>query len=270
MRKSNKKSANKVDAAPAVVATQNSVKKGKREAEEVLVKQIIAKKQKRDEGVEQALEEKKVKPKIQVKKTKEEESSSSDDSSSEEETQKPKAASPTKIHATAVNKPATSSSDSSSDEDEAVVANNPVSKLQNEPLKNDSDESDSEEESSDDDDDPKIMKTKIAAGKKESSSNNESSDGSDDEHKKTPLKDADVEMKDASPGTNGKTALELHNEYFNNRTVKISLAQEKGSSGASRKENPYSQGQGGKSQFKTLFIRGLDKRAGEDQTYLSE
>lgn len=58
---------------------------GKREAEEALEKQVDAKKQKRDAGVEQAVKKQKIEGKTQTKKPKKKESSSSDDSSSESE-----------------------------------------------------------------------------------------------------------------------------------------------------------------------------------------
>lgn len=56
---------------------------GKRAAEEVVEKQVVAKKLKRDEGVEQAVQKQKIEAKTQKKV---ETSSSEDDSSSEEET----------------------------------------------------------------------------------------------------------------------------------------------------------------------------------------
>ncbi|XP_040986963.1 nucleolin 2-like [Juglans microcarpa x Juglans regia] len=81
MGKSNKKSIPKVDAAPAIVPPSKSAKKGKREAVNELEKQLSAKRQKRNEAVEQTVQKQKSEVKTQKKK-KQEETSSSDDSSS--------------------------------------------------------------------------------------------------------------------------------------------------------------------------------------------
>ncbi|KAJ6907872.1 nucleolin 2-like [Populus alba x Populus x berolinensis] len=110
MGKSSKKSATKVEAAPAV-SPAKAGKKGnnKREAEEALQKIVSAKKQKKNDGVAQATQKAKVETKTLKKKK--HESSDSDDSSSEEEEVKvlpKKAVKPTKP-------PAKESSDSESD-----------------------------------------------------------------------------------------------------------------------------------------------------------
>lgn len=63
----------------------DGVHEGKRAAEEIVEKQAVAKKQKKDEGIEQAVQKQKIEAKTQKKK-KVETSSSEEDSSSEEET----------------------------------------------------------------------------------------------------------------------------------------------------------------------------------------
>ncbi|XP_061950197.1 nucleolin 2-like [Populus nigra] len=110
MGKSSKKSATKVEAAPAVIpAKAGKQGKNKREAEEALEKIVSAKKQKKNDGVAQAVQKAKVETKTLKKKK--HESSDSDDSSSEDEEVKvlpKKAVKPTKP-------PAKESSDSESD-----------------------------------------------------------------------------------------------------------------------------------------------------------
>lgn len=63
-------------------AAVHSLLKGKREAEEALEKHVSAKKQKLNEGIEQAVKKQKVEAKTPVKKKKKEETSGSDDTSS--------------------------------------------------------------------------------------------------------------------------------------------------------------------------------------------
>ncbi|GFZ15715.1 nucleolin like 1 [Actinidia rufa] len=217
MGKSTKKSA-KVDAAPAVVPLPptKSAKKGKREAEVVIEKESV-KKQKRDVGIEQALEKKKSDVKTQKKISKKEETSSSEDSSSSESEQEPKVKVASKKGGIPAKPPVkeSSSEDSSSDDEPPVKAVVPPKKQPMAASKNgtvtasakkgklssSSDSSDSSEDSdSEDDENPKskvaVPSTKLPvasskngaleAPKKqvESSDDSESDDSSSDDDKK--------------------------------------------------------------------------------------
>ncbi|PSR90991.1 Nucleolin like [Actinidia chinensis var. chinensis] len=217
MGKSTKKSA-KVDAAPAVVPLPptKSAKKGKREAEVVIEKESV-KKQKRDVGIEQALEKKKSDVKTQKKITKKEETSSSEDSSSSESEQEQKVKVASKKGGIPAKPPVkeSSSEDSSSDDEPPVKAVVPPKKQPMAASKNgtvtasakkgklssSSDSSDSSEDSdSEDDENPKskvaVPSTKLPvasskngaleAPKKqvESSDDSESDDSSSDDDKK--------------------------------------------------------------------------------------
>ncbi|XP_050372047.1 nucleolin 1-like isoform X3 [Argentina anserina] len=186
MGKSSKKSATKVEAAPAaVVPVSKSGKKGKREAENEIGKAVSAKKQKRDEAVAQAIQKTKVEAKT-PKKKKEETSSSEDESATSSEDEKPapkaKTVAPPKKQAIASKKEDSSSSESSdSDEDEKQAAktakNGTVAKKT---------ESSDSSDSSDEEEVPKSKATKLPqvaaknGKKKEESSSSDSSDDEDD------------------------------------------------------------------------------------------
>ncbi|KAM7265355.1 hypothetical protein ACFE04_003038 [Oxalis oulophora] len=229
MGKSSKKSATKVEAAPAVVTPVKSGKKGKREAEEAL-EIINEKKQKIDASTKKALEKSKKDTKVSKKK----EESSSDDSSSESEEEEkvvPKKQAPVKK---VESSDSDSEEDSSSDDEPAkkpvaAAKNGAVAakKVESSDESDESSDSDSEDEKtakpaakngkveakkvessessdSDSDSDDKTAaakKTTSVVAKKESeSSDEESSDEESEEEKpaKTPKKkDADVEMVDA-------------------------------------------------------------------------
>ncbi|KAK4790339.1 hypothetical protein SAY86_017643 [Trapa natans] len=243
MGKSSKKSAPKVDAAPAVVPELKSVKKGKRELEDVPEKKLAVKKQKKVVDVEQTVEKQKVEVKTHIKLNKKKQNSSSDDSS-EEETKKPVTKTSddmTKPAAKIVKKSLSNGSsddesDSSSD-DEAPSPMKAVMKRSNESLQNNSEETDSEDGSDDSDSEPQNKKAKLVVNgqtSKKESSDEDSEESSDDEPKqaalkdlkksdeseeesssedeseeketiKTPIKDSDVEMLDSSLASNGKT-----------------------------------------------------------------
>ncbi|XP_024197202.1 nucleolin 1 isoform X3 [Rosa chinensis] len=199
MGKSSKKSATKVEAAPAAaVPVSKSGKKGKREAENEIEKAVSAKKQKRDEGVVQAIQKKKAEAKLPQKKKKEESSSEeeSDTSSSEDEKPAPKTKTvvPPKKQAivaksgTAKKEESSSSeSESDSDEDEKpatktgdAAKNGTVAKKAES-----SDSSDSSEDDSDEDDVPKSKATNLPQvvaknGKKKEDSSSLDTDSSDD------------------------------------------------------------------------------------------
>ncbi|PWA41871.1 Nucleotide-binding, alpha-beta plait [Artemisia annua] len=87
MPKSSKKSAVKAEVAPAVVAPVKSGKKGKRDAEEIIEKQVVSsKKQKVVNGaVVQAIE--KTKTETKTKKSAKKQQSSSDEGSSSSESE---------------------------------------------------------------------------------------------------------------------------------------------------------------------------------------
>ncbi|KAI5582178.1 hypothetical protein BDE02_07G067800 [Populus trichocarpa] len=201
MGKSSKKSATKVEAAPAVIpAKAGKQGKNKREAEEALEKIVSAKKQKKNDGVAQAVQKAKVETKTLKKKK--HESSDSDDSSSEEEEVKvlpKKAVKPTKT-------PAKESSDSESDsgselesDEEPPVKATPAKK---EPIavkngshgaaakkgKDDSSSSESSEDESSDDEEipakasaPKNVPAQPATIKKVELSDDSESDSDDSE-----------------------------------------------------------------------------------------
>ncbi|XP_062090040.1 nucleolin 1 isoform X10 [Humulus lupulus] len=183
MGKSSKKSATKVDAAPAVVPVSKSGKKGKREAENEIEKVVSAKKQKRDEAVEQAALKKKIEVKTQKKKV--ESSSDDSDSSSDSEDEKPapKTVVPAKKIVAAKNGAAkkvessSSSDDDSSDEDEKKAAK-VVPQAKKAPVvvaKKDSSDSSSEEDS-DSDEEVKVKNVPASAPKRNSDSESDSSD----------------------------------------------------------------------------------------------
>ncbi|KAL9378088.1 hypothetical protein Peur_029423 [Populus x canadensis] len=201
MGKSSKKSATKVEAAPAVIpAKAGKQGKNKREAEEALEKIVSAKKQKKNDGVAQAVQKAKVETKTLKKKK--HESSDSDDSSSEDEEVKvlpKKAVKPTKP-------PAKESSDSESDsgselesDEEPPVKATPAKK---EPIavkngshgaaakkgKDDSSSSESSEDESSDDEEipakasaPKNVPAQPATIKKVELSDDSESDSDDSE-----------------------------------------------------------------------------------------
>ncbi|XP_062090041.1 nucleolin 1 isoform X11 [Humulus lupulus] len=197
MGKSSKKSATKVDAAPAVVPVSKSGKKGKREAENEIEKVVSAKKQKRDEAVEQAALKKKIEVKTQKKKV--ESSSDDSDSSSDSEDEKPapKTVVPAKKIVAAKNGAAkkvessSSSDDDSSDEDEKKAAK-VVPQAKKAPVvvaKKDSSDSSSEEDS--DSDEVPTTKTAVPAAKKvqpskKTEESSEESDESSDESEEEP------------------------------------------------------------------------------------
>ncbi|XP_050232036.1 nucleolin 1-like isoform X2 [Mercurialis annua] len=168
MGKSSKKSAVKVDAAPAVTPAS---KKGKREPEEELEKLVSAKKQKVEKGTVQ-------KPKVEVKaqKKKKEESSSSDDSSSEEEEKAkvvkkaaPKAAAKPPVKASSSDD--SSSSDDESDEEVPAQKTAPVKNGSIAPKKEKEDSS-SEESSEESSDDETPAKTAVPAKKQQTVAKN--------------------------------------------------------------------------------------------------
>uniref|UniRef100_A0A6N2LID2 RRM domain-containing protein n=1 Tax=Salix viminalis TaxID=40686 RepID=A0A6N2LID2_SALVM len=206
MGKSSKKSATKVEAAPAVSPAKVGKKgKSKREAEEALEKIVSAKKQKKNDGVAQAIQKAKVETKTLKKKK--DDSSDSDDSSSEEEEVKvlpKKAVKPSKPP---VKESSDSESDSGSDEEppvkaapakkEAVAVKNGSHAAAAKKGKDDSSSSDSSEDESSDDEEipakasaPKnvpaqpvtIKKTEVS---EDSESDSDDSESSDDDKGKT-------------------------------------------------------------------------------------
>ncbi|XP_057478414.1 nucleolin 2-like isoform X4 [Actinidia eriantha] len=215
MGKSTKKSA-KVDAAPAVVPLPptKSAKKGKREAEVVIEKESV-KKQKRDVGIEQALEKKKSDVKTPKKISKKEETSSSEDSSSSESEQEQKVKVASKKGGIPAKPPVkeSSSEDSSSDDEPPVKAVVPPKKQPMAASKNgtvtasakkgklssSSDSSDSSEDIDSEDDEEKVA----AAPKKKMKSSDSSSDSeSEEDVKKSVIKEADSD--DTSSGESDK------------------------------------------------------------------
>ncbi|XP_057478415.1 nucleolin 1-like isoform X5 [Actinidia eriantha] len=214
MGKSTKKSA-KVDAAPAVVPLPptKSAKKGKREAEVVIEKESV-KKQKRDVGIEQALEKKKSDVKTPKKISKKEETSSSEDSSSSESEQEQKVKVASKKGGIPAKPPVkeSSSEDSSSDDEPPVKAVVPPKKQPMAASKNgtvtasakkgklssSSDSSDSSEDIDSEDDEEKVA----AAPKKKMKSSDSSSDSESEEDVKSVIKEADSD--DTSSGESDK------------------------------------------------------------------
>ncbi|KAL3583957.1 hypothetical protein D5086_015018 [Populus alba] len=224
MGKSSKKSATKVEAAPAV-SPAKAGKKGnnKREAEEALQKIVSAKKQKKNDGVAQATQKAKVETKTLKKKK--HESSDSDDSSSEEEEEPPVKAAPAKKEPIAVKngshgaaakkgKDDSSSSDSSEDEssdDEGASAKASSPKKVPAPAaqkKADSSDDDSDSDESSSEDEVKATAQKESSSEEESSSDGSESeeDSEDEKPAKTPKKNGtDVEMVDADIKSDVKT-----------------------------------------------------------------
>ncbi|KAJ6740585.1 EUKARYOTIC TRANSLATION INITIATION FACTOR 4B/4H [Salix purpurea] len=227
MGKSSKKSATKVEAAPAVSPAKVGKKgKSKREAEEALEKIVSAKKQKKNDGVAQAIQKAKVETKTLKKKK--DDSSDSDDSSSEEEEVKvlpKKAVKPSKPP---VKESSDSESDSGSDEEPPMAlifflynsdsiniflfqgktktATPAASKVL--PRKNDEDDSSESETDESDEDNAKATAQKKSSSDEESSSDGSESeeDSEDEKPAKTPKKNGtDVEMADADVKSNVKT-----------------------------------------------------------------
>ncbi|CAI9096965.1 OLC1v1033239C3 [Oldenlandia corymbosa var. corymbosa] len=208
MGKSSKKSAPKVDAAPPVSVTPSKpMKKGKREAEELLEKEVSVKKQKKGVVEEVVMKKAEVKKKI--------ESSSSDDSSSDSEMEEPPKTtatkpveipkkpqlSATKNGAAKKGKPASSSdsddSDTTSDSDSDEAPSKPAAAAKDVPKaaskkKSDSSESESEDDSDDDSDDAKKLpapgKNGPVTAKKDESDSSSEDESSSSEDEKAPVK----------------------------------------------------------------------------------
>nr|XP_011463448.1 PREDICTED: nucleolin 1 isoform X8 [Fragaria vesca subsp. vesca] len=192
MGKSSKKSATKVEAAPAAVVpvSKSGKKGGKREAENVIEKAVSAKKQKKDVAVVQAIQKTKAEAKTQKKKKEESSSEDESDSSSEDEKPAPKTKTvvPPKKPAIAAKKEESSSSESSSDSDEDEK---PAAKTGVPTNGKKAESSESSESSDDDSDEEEVPKAKaptklpqVAAKngkKKDDSSSSESSDDSEDD-----------------------------------------------------------------------------------------
>ncbi|KAF7827421.1 nucleolin 2 isoform X2 [Senna tora] len=217
MGKSSKKSAPKVDAAPAVQPPKSTTKKGKREAEDELEKQVSAKKQKRDVVTEKKKQDEVTEKQKQAKMQKNKKESSSEDSSSSdsEEDKKPatKATFPSKTQPAKngkvgtglqKSKPSSSSSSSESSDDSSddnaakskVVVNSKVASAAGKngtvaaKKKVESSESSDTDSSSDDENDdrtkvaPSSKKLPVVAAKKvesDSETSDSESDSSSDE-----------------------------------------------------------------------------------------
>ncbi|KAL8100560.1 hypothetical protein AgCh_032712 [Apium graveolens] len=174
MGKSSKKSASKVEVAPAVVATK-PLKKGKREAEEA-AEQVPAKKQKQNEAaLKQAVAKKQAEAK--TKKTKKVESSSEEDSSdesSEEDVKvKPAAKQPVK-------KVESSSEEDSSSDEETIVPAKVAKPAPKAKAASSSSESDSESESEEDEPKSKVPVKNVPAAKNGSVATKKKEESSDD------------------------------------------------------------------------------------------
>nr|XP_011463445.1 PREDICTED: nucleolin 1 isoform X5 [Fragaria vesca subsp. vesca] len=209
MGKSSKKSATKVEAAPAAVVpvSKSGKKGGKREAENVIEKAVSAKKQKKDVAVVQAIQKTKAEAKTQKKKKEESSSEDESDSSSEDEKPAPKTKTvvPPKKPAIAAKKEESSSSESSSDSDEDEK---PAAKTGVPTNGKKAESSESSESSDDDSDEEEVPKAKaptklpqVAAKngkKKDDSSSSESSDDSEDDEE-TPAKVTALAKKVAAP-----------------------------------------------------------------------
>ncbi|KFK36056.1 hypothetical protein AALP_AA4G072000 [Arabis alpina] len=226
MGKSSKKSASKVESAPALVKDSKPLKKGKREPEDDLETKVNLKKQKvaavpakklpkkvesSDSDSSDSEEEVKAK-KVPAKKVVAKVASSSDDSedsSSDDEPAQKKAA--TNGAVVKKSKDESSSDDDSSDE-EVAVAKKPAAAAKNGSVKAKAESSSEEEDSSSEDEEPaKKPVAAKAAAKVESSSEEESDDDSEDEKpaakKAAPAKaassssdeDSDEESEDEKP-----------------------------------------------------------------------
>ncbi|XP_048629901.1 nucleolin 1-like isoform X2 [Brassica napus] len=210
-----KKSATKVEAAPAAIKATKPLKKGKRDPEDDLDTKVNLKKQKKDviAAVQKEKAEKKVPKKV-------ESSDSSDSSDIEEEVKEPapkKAVAST--NGTVAKDDSSSeddSSDESDDESEKPAAKKAAPATTKAASSADSSEEDSDEESEDE----------KPAPKKDSSSDDSDSDESESEdEKETPKKkNSDAEMVDAeqkqlktpsTPATGGSKTLFVANLSFN-------------------------------------------------------
>ncbi|KAF2545494.1 hypothetical protein F2Q70_00021888 [Brassica cretica] len=179
-----KKSATKVEAAPAAIKATKPLKKGKRDPEDDLDTKVNLKKQKKDviAAVQKEKAEKKVPKKV-------ESSDSSDSSGIEEEVKEP---APKKAVASTngtVAKDDSSSEEESSDEEEVAATKKPAAVAKNGSVKAKS-ESSSEDDSSDEsDDESEESEDEKPASKKDSSSDDSDSDESESEdEKETPKK----------------------------------------------------------------------------------
>ncbi|KAF3583919.1 hypothetical protein F2Q69_00029469 [Brassica cretica] len=216
-----KKSATKVEAAPAAIKATKPLKKGKRDPEDDLDTKVNLKKQKKDviAAVQKEKAEKKVPKKV-------ESSDSSDSSDIEEEVKEP---APKKAVASTngtVAKDDSSSEEESSDEEEVAATKKPAAGAKNGSVKAKS-ESLSEDDSSDEsDDESEESEDEKPASKKDSSSDDSDSDESESEdEKETPKKkNSDAEMVDAeqkqpktpsTPATGGSKTLFVANLSFN-------------------------------------------------------
>ncbi|KAF3609641.1 hypothetical protein DY000_02048245 [Brassica cretica] len=216
-----KKSATKVEAAPAAIKATKPLKKGKRDPEDDLDTKVNLKKQKKDviAAVQKEKAEKKVPKKV-------ESSDSSDSSGIEEEVKEP---APKKAVASTngtVAKDDSSSEEESSDEEEVAATKKPAAVAKNGSVKAKS-ESSSEDDSSDEsDDESEESEDEKPASKKDSSSDDSDSDESESEdEKETPKKkNSDAEMVDAeqkqpktpsTPATGGSKTLFVANLSFN-------------------------------------------------------
>ncbi|XP_013637896.1 PREDICTED: nucleolin 1-like [Brassica oleracea var. oleracea] len=216
-----KKSATKVEAAPAAIKATKPLKKGKRDPEDDLDTKVNLKKQKKDviAAVQKEKAEKKVPKKV-------ESSDSSDSSDIEEEVKEP---APKKAVASTngtVAKDDSSSEEESSDEEEVAATKKPAAVAKNGSVKAKA-ESSSEDDSSDEsDDESEESEDEKPASKKDSSSDDSDSDESESEdEKETPKKkNSDAEMVDAeqkqlktpsTPATGGSKTLFVANLSFN-------------------------------------------------------
>ncbi|XP_022566939.1 nucleolin 1-like isoform X3 [Brassica napus] len=237
-----KKSATKVEAAPAAIKATKPLKKGKRDPEDDLDTKVNLKKQKKDviAAVQKEKAEKKVPKKVESSDSSDssdieeevkepapkkavastngtvakDDSSSEDDSSdeSDDESEKPAA----KKAAPATTKAASSADSSEEDSDEKPAAKKAAPATTKAASSADSSEEDSDEESEDE----------KPAPKKDSSSDDSDSDESESEdEKETPKKkNSDAEMVDAeqkqlktpsTPATGGSKTLFVANLSFN-------------------------------------------------------
>ncbi|KAL0409157.1 UNVERIFIED_CONTAM: Nucleolin 2 [Sesamum radiatum] len=207
MGKSTKKSASKVDAAAVVAAPTKPLKKGKREAEDAIVKQAVsAKKQKVDEKKSEVKTEKKaVKKKV--------ETSSDEDTSPESEQQ---------VKASAKNGHVGSDSeDESSGLEEAASApnkksaiaakNGHVAAVKKKDESSDDSDSSSEDETSSDEDVAAAKKAPVALTKKgavaPAKKKDESSDDSDSSSEDETSSDEDVTAAKKAPATKKKSVV---------------------------------------------------------------
>ncbi|KAH0872255.1 hypothetical protein HID58_069617 [Brassica napus] len=197
-----KKSATKVEAAPAAIKATKPLKKGKREPEDDLETKVNLKKQKKDlvAAVQKEKAEKKVPKKV--------ESSDESDSSDSEEEDKAKKVPAKKAPVEAASSSDDDADDSSSDDEpaqkKAVASTNGIV------AKKAKDESSSEEESSDEESEdektaPKAKEGTKTAEKDSSSDDSGSEESESEDEKETPKKkSSDVEMVDAEKHQRGE------------------------------------------------------------------